>query len=307
MHSLVTGGAGFIGSHICEMLLREGHDVTCVDSLHTGNQENLGFAKDNHKFHFVKGNSGDIASLASQKYDGIFHQGIYSSSPMYKKEPLLTAKAIGEFISLLEFARAKDIPIIFASSSSLYNGLKPPHKEDMPIPVADYYAEARIAMERLAELYHRLYGMKIIALRYFSVYGPREESKKQYANLVSQFLWSLQKSEAPVIYGDGKQTRDFIYVSDVAQSNWLAFQAPIRFGVFNVGTGESTSLNKVIALWNKKLGKDIHAKHVENKIKNYVQHTRADTAKAEKGLGFKAKISLEEGTDKLIAYHGAKK
>lgn len=305
MHALVTGGAGFIGSHICEALLKEGHEVSCIDNLHTGNKENLKFAEGNVQF--IQGNAGEIASLTKKKPEVIFHEGIYSSSPMYKKDPQLVSKAIGEFISILEYIRKNDCKLIFASSSSMYNGLQPPHKEDMSIKVMDYYTEARLAMERLAELYHQLYSSKVIALRYFSVYGPREEFKQQYANLVSQFLWELQKDQAPVIYGDGTQTRDLTYVTDVVQANLLASKASLDFGIFNVGTGKTTTITDMVALLSKKLGKNIRAKYMENKIKNYVMHTRADTTKAEKELGFKAQFTLEQGIDKLIAYYGSKK
>ena len=145
--------------------------------------------------------------------------------------------------------------------------------------------------------------MKVIGLRYFSVYGPHEKSKGKYANLISQFLWNLQKDESPVVYGDGTQTRDFIYVDDVIEANMLAMDSERRFGIFNVGTGRSITVNEMVDLLNKKLGKNIKPRYIENPLRNYVQHTLADTSKAEKELGFKAKTSLEQGIDKLIEYY----
>jgi UDP-glucose 4-epimerase len=300
MNLLVTGGLGFIGSNIAERLAKDGYNVTIIDNLHTGSEMNIAAIMD--KIKIIRANISEIKNI-HEKFDCVFHNGIYSSSPMYKENPHLVATVIDEFIALLEYARKNNTKIILASSSSLYNGLNPPHREDMQIKITDFYTEARLAMERLAELYHMLYGIKVIVLRYFSVYGPHEESKGKYANLISQFLWAIKKDEAPIIYGDGKQTRDFIYVDDVVQANILAMESAIDFGIFNVGTGKATSINHMVALLAKKMGKAIKPTYIPNPIKNYVQHTQADTTKAEHILGFKAKISLEEGIDRLLKYY----
>lgn len=303
MYALVTGGAGFIGSNLCSALLSQGYGVTCIDNLHTGSLDNIAAFRSNPKFSFHQADSGQVGGLGLEKPDVILHNGIYSSSPMYKEDPRRFASVLDEFIRLLEYGRARDVPLVFASSSSLYNGIPPPHTEDLPIRVSDYYTEGRFAMERLAELYHALYGMKVIALRYFSVYGPNERSKGPYANLISQFLWALMKNEAPIIYGDGSQTRDFIHVEDVVRANLLAAQSRTRFGVFNVGTGHSISINDMLAILQTGTGKKIAAKYVPNSIRNYVAHTQADTRKAEKELGFRAKVKLEEGIERLIAHY----
>jgi len=170
----------------------------------------------------------------------------------------------------------------------------------MRIIPSDFYTEGRYAMERIAEVYNKLYGLKCIVLRLFSVYGPREEYKGKYANLVSQFLWSINKDEQPIIFGDGTQTRDFIWVKDVVKAYLLAMEKDIDFDVFNVGTGKNYSLNEVVEIINKTLGKNVKPKYVENPIKNYVFHTLADTTKAENVLKFKAKVSLEDGI-KILA------
>ena len=193
--------------------------------------------------------------------------------------------------------------LVYASSSSLYSGLLPPHREDMTIPVTDYYTEARLAMERLAELYHRLYAVPSSGMRFFSVYGPREESKKQYANMVSQFLWQMRRGEVPVIYGDGGQTRDFTHVYDVVRALRLAMASDYQ-GVLNVGTGRAHSFNDVIGMINAELGTDIKQKYIENPIKNYVRDTLADTSKSREVLGFEARISLEEGIERMVAGYG---
>ena len=297
---VVTGGAGFIGSHIVHRLVSEGKQVTVIDNLFSGNEANL--ADVSGKIKFIKANSGAISQV-SEKPEAVVHEGVYSSSPMYKENPFLTAKALEDMVGVLEYCRAKDCRLVFASSSSLYNGVEPPQKETARIKVTDYYTEARYGMERLAELYFRLYGVRTIALRYFSIYGEREVYKKQYANLISQFLWSMKKGEAPLVFGDGKQTRDFVYVEDVVDANLLAAKSRVRFGVFNLGTGREISINEMIAILNAKLGTSIQPSYKENTIKNYVSRTQADTAKTEKKLGWKAKVSLEDGIGKLVAHY----
>jgi len=301
MNVLVTGGAGFIGSNIVERLVSNGHDVTVLDNLHTGNEANLESVKD--KIKIQKSSSKNIAELGD-KFDVILHQGIYSSSPMYKNNKHLTATVLDEMISILEYAKENGTKVVFASSSSVYNQNQPPHKEDMDIKITDFYTEGRYAMERISELYHKLYGVKVVGLRYFSVYGPHETYKGKYANLITQFLWAMKKDEKITIFGDGKQTRDFIYVGDVVEANILAMNSDIDFGIFNVGTGESVEINEMIKMLGEKLGKEPKVEHVENKIKNYVAHTQADTNLAEQKLGFKAKTSLDRGIELLVDYYG---
>ncbi|MCD6403110.1 MAG: NAD-dependent epimerase/dehydratase family protein [Candidatus Aenigmarchaeota archaeon] len=298
MKFVVTGGAGFIGSHVVEELVKDGHEVIVIDNLHTGNVDNL----KEFDVEIIEGSSKEIVKI-DEPVDGVFHLGIFSSSPMYKKDRSLIYKAIEDFIHVMEFVKERGIKLVFASSSSVYNGNPVPWKEDMKIIPMDFYTEARYAMERIAEVYNKLYGTQVIALRLFSVYGTREEYKKQYANLVSQFLWAMLKDEQPVIFGDGSQTRDFIFVKDVVKAFSLAMDSDVEFGVFNVGTGKNYSLNQLIEILNRILGKNIKAKYVENPIKNYVWHTLADTTKAKEVLGFKAEVDLEEGIKKIKPYY----
>ena len=170
----------------------------------------------------------------------------------------------------------------------------------MPIFVKDYYAEARYYMERLAALHYQWHHTKSIGLRLFSVYGPKEKAKGEYANLVSQFLWWMQKGESPVLYGDGEQRRDFIYVDDVLNGFLLAFNADINYALLNVGTGVSYSLNELVDILNDVLKTDISPVYTENVIKGYVHETLADTAKAKEVLGFESSISLKEGIQLLV-------
>lgn len=301
MNYLVTGGAGFIGSNIVEALLQKDHTVVVVDNLHTGSLENLKDLK-SKSLQFIEAPCSQVLKLFEHDtFDGIFHFGIPSSAPMYKENHQLVGSAIAEFINILELAQKHNCKIVYASTSSLYNGLPMPFKEDNNPRVTDFYTEVRICMERLAQLYHEFYNVHSIGLRLFSVYGPRETAKHQYANLVSQFLWAMQKHEIPIIYGDGEQTRDFTYVHDVIRASLLAMHADIPYDIFNIGTGTNYTLNQVITLLNTLLKTTTQPKYVDNPIQNYVQHTLADTSKAETHLGFKADYTLQEGIQHTLS------
>jgi UDP-glucose 4-epimerase len=156
-------------------------------------------------------------------------------------------------------------------------------------------------MERMAELYKRLFDVSSSGMRFFSVYGPKETAKKQYANMVTQFLWEMREGKTPLIYGDGSQTRDFTYVKDVTRALQRAMKSDYH-GILNVGTGKAYSFNDVIAILNKKLGLSVKPQYKENPIKNYVMYTLADTSKAEKEIGFEAKYNLEEGLCNIINF-----
>jgi UDP-glucose 4-epimerase len=299
MSILVTGGAGFIGSNLVEALLADGEEVIVLDNLHTGSLENLAGLQGSVEL--IQASCNAIPNLDLQP-DKIYHLGIPSSSPMYKANPFLAGEALSGFIAVLELARKAQARVVYASSSSLYSGLLPPHREDMAIAVTDYYTEARLAMERMAELYHNLYGLGSVGLRFFSVYGPREEAKKQYANMVSQFLWQMRRGEEPAVYGDGNQTRDFIHVKDVVRALRLAMRSDYH-GILNAGTGKAYSFNDVIRMINLELKTDIKHTYTPNPIKNYVRDTLADTSKSQRILGFQARISLQEGIKQLAAGH----
>jgi UDP-glucose 4-epimerase len=293
---LVTGGAGFIGSNLVEELLASGIDVVVLDNLSTGSLENLEGGSRN--LEVIEASCLDLPKLDIRP-DGIYHLGIPSSSPMYKKDPFLVGEAINGMIAILELAKNTGSRVVYASTSSLYSGQTPPHREEMEVLVTDYYTEARFSMERLAELYRKLFGVEAVGMRFFSVYGPHEAAKKQYANIVTQFLWEMMAGRAPVIYGDGTQTRDFVYVKDVVRALRLAMGSDY-VGALNVGTGKSYSFNEVAEILANRMGLSLEAEHVENPIKNYVAHTLANTSKAEEVLGFRAEHSLEMGIDELL-------
>jgi len=302
MKYLVTGGAGFIGSNLTERLVGEGHNVIVVDNLSTGSLKNLRAVKS--KIKFIE---SPVAKILENKeiknLDGIYHYGIPSSTPLYRENPDLVGEAINEFIKVLELAKREKCKIVFASSSSVYNGNLTPFREDMPVLVKDLYTEARYAMERLAKLYYDWYKVNVIGIRFFSVYGPHEEAKKNYANLVTQFLWAAQKGEKPVIYGDGMQTRDFTFVKDIIEGCVLAMNSKVENDVFNVGAGFQYAVNDMVKMLEKALGKKIECRYAPNPLQGYVYETWADTGKAQKILGFKPKYPFEKGLKEIIEYY----
>jgi UDP-glucose 4-epimerase len=298
MKAIVTGGAGFIGSHIAERLVSEGYSVTVIDNLHTGDKKNL--KNISKKIKFIEGNASTIKK--ADKADVVFHEGIYSSTPMYRKDPSLVGKAISDFIAVLQYCVKNNCKLVFASSSSIYNGYPPPHNEEMFPKVKDFYTEARYPMERLADLFNQMYGLKYCGLRYFSVYGDREESKKEFANMVSQIIWKSMLDKEIMIYGDGSQRRDLVNVQDVVSANLIASKND-AVGIFNVGNGRSYSFNEIIPMIEKIVGKEIKRKNVENPLKNYVEVVEADTKKSREVLGFIPSVRIEDGIKAAFDYY----
>ncbi len=302
MKAIVTGGAGFIGSHIAGRLMNDGNDVTVIDNFHTGNIANLKRYK--KKFKLIKGDASRISKLPPA--ETVFHAGIYSSTPMYRADPTLVGKAISDFMAVLEYTRKNSARLVFASTSSIYNGYPPPHKEEMTPYVKDFYTEARYPMERLADLYNQMFGVSYIGLRYFSVYGDGEESKKEFANMVSQIIWKGLLDKPIRIYGDGSQKRDLVNVDDVVDANMLCAKNRID-GIFNIGNGKSYSFNEMISMVGKHLGKEIKVDKVPNPLKNYVDIVEADTTKMKSTLGFAPKVTLDDGVGRAIEYYKALK
>lgn len=298
MKTLVTGGAGFIGSNLVGELVKRGEDVTVIDNFSTGSMNNLESVRG--KVKVIRAPCSKIPKLKIPKVKLIFHLGIPSSSPMYRKNRLLVGEAINEFINVFEYANKNQSKIVYASTSSMYCYCSPPHREDMASEPFDYYTEARITMERLARVYHELYGVISAGMRFFSVYGPHEQAKGKYANMISQFLWDMCADKAPLIYGDGTQTRDFVHVSDIVNGCILAAETKLECEAINLGTGKSTSFNRAIELLNEFLGKSIKPRYRSNPIKNYVSHTLADLTKAGKLLGYKPQVALEAGIKRLV-------
>jgi UDP-glucose 4-epimerase len=303
MKVLVTGGAGFIGSSVANALCLEGTEVIAFDDLSLGTSSNLSRAVT-----FVKGSVMDFDAIlnTSKGCDYIFHSAALSSSPMFKSDPRIGVEVntIG-FMNVMESAKRNSIKkVIFASSSSVYNGQTIPFKESQIISPKTFYEASFYCREVLARSYYLEFGLNSIGLRYFSVYGQNERHKGKYANNISQFLWEMKNGQAPTIYGDGTQTRDFTSVDDVVKANILAAKAEERkFGIYNIGTGIETSFSRVIEIINEVLGTKISATYIDNPIKNYVYRTKADISLAALELGYQPKCkSPEDGIKALANY-----
>jgi len=302
---LVTGGAGFIGSTLACELARNGNEVVVLDDMSLGKADNLTGYEGK-----IMTRVGDITKpadveAAMEDAEQVYHYASASSAPMYEPDPRrATQVTFNGFINVLEAARKFGIKkIVYASSSSVYGNNPTPHREDQAINPISFYISAKMSKEFYARVYSRMYGMTIAAMRFFSVYGPKEKHKGKYANVLSQFLWKMKKGESPVIYGDGTQTRDYIYVDDVVRCCMLAMEKGAD-GVFNVGTGKAASFNDVVTALNKAMKTSVKPSYIPNPIAgNYVAHTLADTKKAEKELGFKARYSLEDGVRELMKYY----
>ncbi|MBL7206839.1 MAG: NAD-dependent epimerase/dehydratase family protein [Candidatus Aenigmarchaeota archaeon] len=290
MKILITGIAGFIGSNLAERLVKDGHEVLGYDNFLSGLPDN------------VKNlNIEMVEKIDDLKVDKIFHLGMPSSSPMYREDRFKIIEAVEITLKVLELAKKLNVHIVYATTSSIYNGNEPPYKEDMKVHITDFYTEARYFIERLFDLYDKFYGITSVGLRFFSVYGPNDQGKGKYANTVTQFALDMINGKEPVLYGDGSQERDFIHVEDVVEALIKASEHK-KTDIFNTGTGKAYSFNDLIGAINKALGTEIKPKYIENPFKAYLSCTLADTTKAENVLGFKSKYEFEEGIKKQVEY-----
>lgn len=303
MKILVTGGAGFIGSNLVERLVAEGHDVVVLDNFMLGKMENLSAVKE--KITFIKGDIRNENAVmdSAEGCDVIFNEAAASSSPMFMSNLReAVATNVDGFVNVLNAARKHEVKkIIYASTSSVYGNLPPPLREDMNVCPPNFYSVTKHLNESIARVFSAEYGISTIGFRYMSVYGPKEEGKGIYANLVSQFLWSMKKNESPVIYGDGSQTRDFVFVKDVVEANILAMNSGIKSDIFNIGSGQSKSLNDLIGILNAILKKNIAPSYIKMPVKTYINSQLGDLAKISRHLGYKPAYSLESGIKEIIS------
>ncbi len=307
MKVLVTGGAGFIGSNIVEELVEKGLDVVVLDDLYLGSEHNLSNVEDDIEFFNGSVLDEDILSESIEGCDIVFHQAAKSSSPMHQEDPVQGARVnIEGFINTAEAAIDEGIDkIVYASTSSMYGSVDAPHSEDQDSVPTNHYTASKMSRERYAQSYSYNNKIQTTGLRYFSVYGPHEKAKGEFANIVTQFLWKMNNGERPVIWGDGTQTRDLTYVKDIAKANILAAEEKDELDgeIINVGTGKDFSFNEVVDYLNNELGTDIEPKYIENPRDKYVQKTKADLSKAEKLLGYEPSYSFKEGLRKTVNYY----
>ncbi|MEM2922250.1 MAG: NAD-dependent epimerase/dehydratase family protein [Candidatus Bathyarchaeia archaeon] len=309
-HAVVTGGAGFIGSHLVERLIKDCLDVTVIDDLSTGNANNL-LLSNKAKTKFIKADITDpkACNNALKGAEVVFHQAAVSSVTSSFKDPRrTTAVNIGGTLNLLESSRLNNVEaLIFASSAAVYGDSHPPCREkSCPKPLTPY-AVTKLAAENLCHVYNELYGLKTIILRYFNVYGPRQRSDLE-GGVIAQFLTRLREGRGPVIFGDGSNTRDFIHVQDVVEANILGAITPLKYGVFNIGTGKPTKILDLANLLSSLTGRRLQPEFTSPRYGD-VKDSWCDTSRAYQILHFSAKINLTHGLKSLLdtLFAGSKK
>jgi UDP-glucose 4-epimerase len=303
---LVTGGAGFIGSHIAEALVASGKRVRVFDNLSTGRLANLdGFQ---HRIEFIKGDLLDAAAVADavQGVDYIFHQAALASVPRSVERPLDThAACVTGTLHLLDAARRAGVRrVIYAASSSAYGDqpFSSKRESDLPAPLSPY-AAAKLAGEHYCAAFTRTYGLETVVLRYFNVFGPRQDPDSPYAAVIPLFISAMLAGERPTVFGDGRQSRDFTFVSNVVEANLLAAEAPQAAGrIFNIANGGSTSILTLIEVLNRLLGTRLEPKFAPPRVGD-VRESLADITQARLHLGYQPRVDLEEGLRRSLDYY----
>jgi len=294
---LVTGGAGFIGSNFCN-LNREKYEIVALDNLLLGDEENL-----HADIKFIKGDACDYQTLQNcgKEFDIILHFAGTSSAPMFLPDfDKAYRNSIDSFLNVLLFSKecgAKKV--LYASTSSIYGNQELPLTEQKPVFPTNHYSASKLFYENAASAFQNLNkNIDTIGFRFMSVYGPNEEAKGQFANVLSQFIWDFARGRRPIIFGDGTQSRDFTNVEDIVLAITKAIEHDEKLGneIFNIGTGKAASLNEMIAIVQEVLQTELEPEYIENPVKeNYIAAQMADISKIKKVLGFVPSIDMTTG------------
>jgi UDP-glucose 4-epimerase len=301
---LVTGGAGFIGSHLVEALLQEGCRVRVVDNLSTGRRANLAHLAD--RYEWIEGDLADpaVCQRAAAGVEAVFHDAAIPSVPRSVREPLQShSSGPTATINVLEAARqAGASRFIFAASSSAYGETEelPKHEAILPSPLSPY-AAGKLAGEVYVSVYAQTMGLDGVSLRYFNVFGPRQDPSSPYSGVISLFTAAMRAGRPPVIYGDGHQTRDFTYVQNVVDANLAAYRAPgpLRGTVLNVGTGRRISLLDLVAAINRVLGTNLEPQFQPPRPGD-VRDSQASLDRIKAVLGYEPRVDFEEGLRRTL-------
>jgi UDP-glucose 4-epimerase len=304
---LVTGGAGFIGSHIVTALVERGESVRVFDNLSTGKQANLEHVRG--RFEFIQGdliNRQDV-ERALAGIEVVFHEAALASVPRSVAQPLETnAACVTGTLNVLDVARLTGVRrVVYAGSSSIYGdrtASAAKHETDLPAPVSPY-AAAKAAGELYCQSFHSTYGLETVTVRYFNVFGPRQDPQSEYAAVLPRFVTMMLAGERPTIFGDGLQSRDFTYVANVVAGNLLAAEAPdAPGGTFNIACGEQMNLLDLIAAINRVLGTKIEPNFDPPRVGD-VRDSLADISAARKLLGYESAVDFDEGLRQSIDYY----
>jgi len=297
MKALVTGGAGFIGSHIVDRLLQDGHEVIVLDNFSTGHRENLA---ENEILDIVEGDISDFNTVneCMRGVDWVFHKAAVASVPKTVNDPVgSSAVNYQGSLHVLEAARQNNARrVIFASSAALYGDEPTLPKVETMLPVTlSPYAVDKLASEYACGMYTRLYGLETVSLRYFNVYGPRQDPSSPYSGVISIFADKLNQGTAPTVYGDGEQTRDFVYVSDVVEANMLAIRQDKPVGqVINIATGNKITLNELLNTFCAIKQVEFSAEYQEPR-QGDIKESYANVSKAEAILDWNSTVDLKQG------------
>src|ERR1700682_821371 len=306
MRYLVTGGAGVIGSNTVDELVRRGHSVVVLDDFSSGKEDNL--AEVRNKITFIRGSITDIEVVRKAMHEAeyVLHLAARTSVPRSVKDPIETNKInIEGTLNVLVAAKELKVKrVVFAASSSAY-GETPtlPKVETMqPQPISPYGVTKYVG-ELYGQTFGRCYGLENVSLRYFNIFGPRQDPSSPYSGVLAKFCTAFLEDTQPVIFGDGEQTRDFTYVDNAVQANLLACEAPNVSGkVFNIGVGGRFSLNQTVELLNKISGKQLDAKY-EPPREGDIRDSQADISKARKFLGYDPPVGFEEGLRRTFEWY----
>jgi UDP-glucose 4-epimerase len=307
--ALVTGGAGFIGSHLVERLIGEGFGVRALDNLSTGRRENLSFAEGlpAERFELIEADLTEEAALARamRGAEVVFHEAALPSVPRSVRDPLESHRVniTGTLRVLLAARDAGVRRVVYASSSSIYgDGPELPKVETLAPQPLSPYAVGKLAGEHYGRACHRVYGLGFVALRYFNVFGPRQDPRSEYAAVIPRFLAAIRAGRPPVVYGDGLQSRDFTFVSDVVEANLCALRAPDAAcgRSFNVAAGRRTSLLDLLRMLGEIAGRPVEPRF-EAARPGDVKHSQADSSLAAAVLGWRARVTMEAGLSRTAA------
>jgi nucleoside-diphosphate-sugar epimerase len=300
---LITGGAGFIGSHIAETLLDRGESVRIFDNLSTGRETNLSALRDRAEFIHADLRDFDAVKAAMKGVEVVFHQAAMASVPRSIAQPIesLETNINGTQHVLLAARDAGVRRVVYASSSSVYGNTPTlPKQEQMPTRPMSPYAIHKLTGELLCQTFTHIYGLETVALRYFNVFGPRQDPHSEYAAVIPRFLTALLKGQRPIVFGDGEQTRDFTYITNVVQANLLASYSPEAVGhAINIGCGERISLNNVLSLAGELLGTTVNAEYREPRPGD-VRDSLADINLAHRLLDYRPGIGFREGLTRTL-------
>jgi len=305
MRALVTGGGGFIGSHLVERLLSDGHEVCVLDNFATGRRENLVPVAEHVRVIEGDVQSYERAHAAVLGCEVVFHQAALPSVPRSIQDPLTTnaVNVIGTLNVLLAARDAGVRRVVFASSSSVYGANRQlPKQETMaPAPMSPY-AVGKLAGEGYCRSFDEVYGLETLVLRYFNVFGPRQDPLSQYSAVIPNFITAALSGESPIVFGDGAQSRDFTYVDNVVEANLLAMDAAVAGGtVLNIASGKRTSLLEVLGVLGQLTGRTIQPKHGEARP-GEVPHSHANVEQARMFLGFFPRTTFDDGLARTVEF-----